>query len=239
MKLRTLFLLPIMAFIFPCCNGQDVSKINADDFQREISQIGVQIVDCRTPEEYSAKHIAHSKNINFTDLATFKSSLDKLDKTKPVYLYALSGDGSASAADYAVKAGFKQVYYLEGGITAWIDKGKPVVTANNMPVGGGMTFDDYLLRIKNTDKLVLVDFSAVWCGPCKMLKPAVEKVVDENSSKVELLPIDIDKYTSVANAMHVTAIPLLVLYKNGKEVWRNLGLTDEETITDAIRKFSK
>lgn len=228
-----------MAFIFPSCNGQDVSKINADDFQRGISQIGVQIVDCRTPEEYSAKHIAHSKNINFTDLATFKGELNKLDKSKPIYLYALSGAGGASAADYAVKNGFKQVYYLEGGITAWIDKDKPVVTQNNMPVGGGMTFDDYLLRVKNTDKLVLVDFSAVWCGPCKMLKPAVEKVVNDNSSKVELLPIDIDKYSSVASAMHITAIPVLILYRNGKEVWRNLGITDEETITDEVVKFSK
>ena len=112
-------------------------------------------------------------------------------------------------------------------------------TSHSIPAAGGMTFEDYLYHVKNTEKLVLVDFSAVWCGPCKMLRPSVDKVVSDYSSKVELFAVDIDKNSAVANTMHITAIPLLVLYRNGKEVWRNLGLTDEETISDAIKKFSK
>ncbi len=108
-----------------------------------------------------------------------------------------------------------------------------------IPEAGGMSFDQYLAQIKKSNKLVLVDFSAVWCGPCRMLKPEVDRVVEQNKDKVELFAVDVDKNPGVANTMHIQSIPLLVLYKQGKEVWRSLGLIEGGVIEDAIRKHSK
>ncbi len=85
---------------------------------------------------------------------------------------------------------------------------------------------------------MLVDFSAVWCGPCKIVKPTVHKIEKENAKLVELFEVDVDKNPLVSKTMNITGIPLLILYKSGKEVWRNMGVTDEATILEQIKKFS-
>jgi thioredoxin 1 len=117
---------------------------------------------------------------------------------------------------------------------------KPVVAATGeIPQSSGLSFDEYLSKIKASDKLVLVDFNAVWCGPCKIVKPVVGKVVKDNTGKLELLDIDVDKNPIVANNMKVQGIPLLILYKGGKEVWRNMGLIDEADLSHEVKKFLK
>ncbi len=112
-----------------------------------------------------------------------------------------------------------------------------MVSESGLEPESGMTFDDYLAHIKKSSKLVLVDFNAVWCGPCKILKPRVESQVKKNNSIVELFDIDCDKNPAVSNAMNVKGIPLLILYKQGKEVWRNMGLVDEKEIVDKLKEF--
>ena len=103
----------------------------------------------------------------------------------------------------------------------------------------GMSFDDYLNHIKSNTKLVLVDFNATWCGPCKLLKPVVDSQIKKNADKVDLFDIDVDQNPVVATAMNIKGIPLLLLYKDGKEVWRNTGLIDEEDLADKINQFAK
>jgi len=111
------------------------------------------------------------------------------------------------------------------------------ISCNAQTSAAGLNMDDYLARIKNPAKLVLVDFNAVWCGPCKQLKPAITRLAKKNSEKLEVLEIDVDKNPKVATAMNINGIPLLILYKNGKEVWRNLGLIDEGELTDKVKQF--
>ncbi len=103
----------------------------------------------------------------------------------------------------------------------------------------GLSFDDYLARIKNPDKLVLIDFNAVWCGPCKTLKPIVTRIARKNEAKLELIEIDVDKNPKVASTMNISGIPLLILYKQGKEVWRNMGLLDENELASKLNPFLK
>ena len=154
----------------------------------------------------------------------------------------MAGGRSKKAGNIAAENGFKEVYNLEFGINSWLSENKAVVNGEGVAVQSnniGISFDDYLNHLKASDKLVLVDFNAVWCGPCKTLKPIVQKVVKKNSAKVELFDIDVDKNATVANTMNVRSIPLLILYKQGKEVWRNLGLVEESLITQKIELFSK
>ncbi len=221
--------------MFTACNtsGQKNSNISVDEFQKRIAETDVQLVDVRTSEEFAQKHIANAKNINISG-NSFEKELGALDKSKPLYVYCLSGGRSGKAADWAQKNGFKEVYNLDGGVLAWMNSGKPVVQSVEAAVKE-MSQNDYLAAI-NKEKLVLVDFNAVWCGPCKVLKPRVKKVVKEKSEQVELLDIDVDKNPAVSNYMNVQSIPLLILYKQGKEVWRKLGVAEENEMKQAIER---
>lgn len=80
----------------------------------------------------------------------------------------------------------------------------------------------------------LVDFYADWCGPCRMLTPVLEEVAKTMRGKATIAKIDIDKAQRTASSFQVTSIPTLVLFKNGKEVGRLVGLRDKETIEDFI-----
>lgn len=232
----------ILLFVvyFSSCTGQTpaLKNLNAEEFEKGIARENIQIIDVRTPQEYNDKHIRSSKNININD-ANFEKEFLKLDKSKPVYVYCLAGSRSTRAGEFAAKNGFNEVYNLEGGMNAWMGSKKPIESSAGHTPGSGMSFDDYLNHLKSRDKLVLVDFNAVWCGPCKILKPIVNKAIKKNSEKAELFEIDVDKNPNISATMHITGIPLLVLYKQGKEVWRTMGLTDEETINSKLQEFAK
>jgi len=223
-------------FFYSCSNGQGNQKIDANQFEKKLADSKEAILlDVRTPEEYTERHIDKALNIDYKG-ADFENKVALLDKTKPVFVYCLSGGRSSGAVDILSKKGFKTVYNLEGGILAWKAANKPVVESGT--TASGLSMDEYF-RAVNKSKLVLVDFNAVWCGPCKILKPIVEKVEKKHSDKVELLAIDVDKNNTLADAMHISSIPLLILYKNGKEAWRQLGLIEEKELEELILEKSK
>lgn len=81
--------------------------------------------------------------------------------------------------------------------------------------------------------IVLVDFYADWCGPCRMLAPVVEELAQEMSGKVTIAKVDTDQSVNVATKYEVTSIPTIILFKNGEIVKRVVGLKD----LDALRKM--
>lgn len=102
----------------------------------------------------------------------------------------------------------------------------------------GMSMEEYQARIKS-DKLILVDFSATWCGPCHAIQPILDRIGRRDKSKVSIIGIDVDQNPLLSTNMSIRAIPLLVLYRDGKEVWRSIGLVDRRTIEAAIDANSK
>ncbi len=82
--------------------------------------------------------------------------------------------------------------------------------------------------------LILVEFYADWCGPCRMLNPVLEKVAQELRGKATISKLDIDKAQKTASSFQVTSIPTLILFKEGKEIGRLVGLRDESTIKDFV-----
>jgi len=98
---------------------------------------------------------------------------------------------------------------------------------------GDETFENEIAK-----GLVLVDFYADWCGPCKMLSPIIEEVAGQLSFKASFIKVDVDKAQANASKYGVTSIPTLILFKDGKEVERVVGLQDEEALKHLIEKHS-
>ena len=79
---------------------------------------------------------------------------------------------------------------------------------------------------------ILVDFNATWCGPCRMLKPILEEVSEEISTKI--LSVDVDKNENLAREYHISSIPCLILFNNGKEEKRSIGLISKNELKEFI-----
>ena len=82
--------------------------------------------------------------------------------------------------------------------------------------------------------LVLVDFFAEWCGPCKMLSPVLEELAEEMKESVTIAKVDIDEAQEIAMQMQVTSVPTIILFKEGVEVQRLVGLKDKGTLKQLI-----
>lgn len=93
-------------------------------------------------------------------------------------------------------------------------------------------------EIINQDKPVLVDFFAEWCGPCKMMSPILKEVKEVLADKVSIIKIDVDKNQPLSTKYQVRGVPTLILYKSGKQVWRQSGLVQKNELVSIINKFS-
>lgn len=97
-----------------------------------------------------------------------------------------------------------------------------------------MTFNEII----QSDKPVLVDFFAVWCGPCKMMAPILKDVKDVLADAATIIKVDVDKNPQAANDYQVQGVPTLILFKNGKPLWRQSGVVPKKTLIDVIKKFA-
>lgn len=208
-------------------------SLGATEFSKKLQiEANAQLLDVRTEGEFAEKKLANALNLDYNNLE-FRTLASKFDKQKPTFVYCLSGARSKSAAAILSEMGFEKVYNLEGGILAWQHAGLPLAKAEKS-VEKGMTMVDYEAKIKS-DKYVLVDFNAVWCAPCKKIKPILTEVAEEQKAKLDFLEIDIDENPEVAETLDIQAIPQIYLYKNGKMIWEHKGLLKKEDILNAIK----
>lgn len=95
-----------------------------------------------------------------------------------------------------------------------------------------MTFQEII----NQDKLVLVDFFATWCGPCQMMSPILDEVKSNLQDSASIIKIDVDKNQQVAAEYQVRGVPTLILFKNGKQLWRQSGVVSSNQLTQIIKQ---
>lgn len=93
-------------------------------------------------------------------------------------------------------------------------------------------------EILKSEKLVIVDLFATWCGPCKALAPKLEELSKENSNKVDIVKMDVDKNQETPSANNVRGVPTLLFYKKGNLVAQIAGNQAKETIQELIDKHS-
>ena len=94
----------------------------------------------------------------------------------------------------------------------------------------GNNFENEVL---NSNKVVLADFNAQWCGPCKMLKPIIDSIAEERKD-IKVVSIDIDEEDELAEKYEVFSIPCVVVFKNGEEVRRSVGFKQKQEILNLI-----
>lgn len=230
--MKKLIALTFITLIFTSCtNGltQDgKTTLSVTEFARKLTELPTApILDVRTPDEYSKGHLTHALNYDWNG-TEFEKQLASLDKTKPVFVYCLSGGRSSAAASKMRSSGFTQVYEMDGGMMKWRAANLPETTQKTV-ASSGMTKQQFDALLA-TDKLVLIDFYADWCAPCKKMKPYLEEISHEMADNVVVIRINADDNQALCKALNVDALPVLQLYKNKTLSWKNEGFIDKAAV---------
>ncbi len=236
MKKTFVFLSLLVTLVINSCSGSSEPGQTANynlvavGFAEKINELSsAPVIDVRTAGEFADGHLLKAKNIDWEG-SNFEGGINELNKENPVFVYCLSGARSHSAAERMRSLGFKTVYELSGGIMKWRAANLPEENPNNT----GMTTDEFN-QLLNTDKKVLIDFYADWCGPCKKMAPYLEAMKTEMANSVVIIRINADKNQSLAKSLKVDALPALFLYKNKQSTWKHTGFIEKEELVKSIQ----
>lgn len=92
-------------------------------------------------------------------------------------------------------------------------------------------------EVINSNKPVLVDFSAEWCGPCKMMAPILKEAKDKLGDKATIIKVDVDRNREAAEHFQIQGVPTLILFKNGQVKWRQSGVVPANTLIEIINQY--
>ena len=211
--------------------SQQPASLSTQDFAKAVQSGKVQVLDVRTADEYKSGHLDKAMQANWLDGKEFNDRTSHLDRNIPVYIYCLSGGRSGAAAE-ALRAKGYMVTNMDGGINAWKRNKKPLVgiDANIKQTSASA----YQGQIRST-QIVLVDFGAEWCPPCKKMEPVLNQFMKENANKLTLVKMDGGVETELMKTLKVDALPTFILYKNGKEIKRKQGIMSKEELTSWLK----
>jgi rhodanese-related sulfurtransferase len=222
MGLKSILLAGVAACVIlsSCNTTASHSNLSITEFEKVIAQNDIQVLDVRTPAEYQSGHLANALLADWNNQDEFKTRALSLDKNKPVYTYCLSGGRSNAATGWLNDNGYK-AFNLSGGIIAWKNAGK---TLEESIAVQQISMAELMTQMP-ADKTVLVDFSAVWCPPCKLMAPIVDSLAGIPGAPFTVVKIDGGQQAEICKELKVDQFPTFIVYKNGKESWRRQGVT--------------
>jgi len=216
-----------------CTTGQVKGALTASEFANKLKEQPTSLlIDVRTAGEFSRGHISNAINLDWYG-NDFDEKIKSHDKAKPVFVYCLSGSRSAEAVNHLQAIGFKEVYDLKGGLLKWNGAGLPITTGQSKE-HSGMSLQDFNALIVN-DKIVLIDFYADWCGPCKKMEPYLKEISKDMADRVELIRINTDENQQLINQLGIDAIPVLHVYKKKQLTWNNTGYIGKEEVLKQLQ----
>ena len=92
-------------------------------------------------------------------------------------------------------------------------------------------------ELVQTENLVLVDFSAEWCGPCQTLAPILKEVKTDLGESVKIVKVDVDRNQALATHFSIRSVPTMILFRNGKEVWKQSGVMTKNELVQTINSY--
>ncbi|MDB4161066.1 thioredoxin domain-containing protein [Bacteroidia bacterium] len=225
----------IVITLIAACGASKIetASLDAKTFAEKMVNMEYTLVDVRSPEEFATNHLENASNINVNG-SDFAQKAALLDKSKDVLVYCKSGGRSAKAAVQLKEMGYK-VYDLKGGILRWKAEGYKII-ADTKKTNSGYTLARYNEAV-SSGKVVLVDFYAPWCGPCKAMAPHIETMKKKYGDEVLVLKVDTDKSIEVSGHFQINAIPLIKIYKDGTEVYDKTGYHSEEELAALLSKY--
>lgn len=203
--------------------------VDAAKYSQAIATPGAQILDVRTAGEFQSGHIANALQANWLDEKEFKNRTQHLDKTKTIFIYCQSGGRSASAQEALMQAGY-QVVNLEGGMSNWKMQQMPVEGSGNAVE---MRVADFQKLIQS-NAYVLVDVGATWCPPCRKMQPVMDALKQTPPKPFYFLSVDGGQDIEVMKSIQASELPTFILFKNGKEVWRKVGVAPQADFEKAF-----
>jgi thioredoxin len=212
---------------------QGLQALTPDEFNKRL-QIDTILIDVRNAEEFRVNHIERAINLPVSN-DSFRALLNRYDTNAHVLFYSNSGLRSKQAAQSAIDVGFDRVYHLSGGLEAWKANRLPYFEDLSQRQKERYSNDEYN-RIVASEKLVLVDFYADWCGPCKMMDPHLKKLKQQYSEdELKIVKIDVDKNRPLSTRFDIRSIPLTKVYKNGMEVENRIGYMPPEQVDSILQ----
>lgn len=221
--MKSILVMVSLSLLVISCQAQNIqTTLPVNEFEKAISSNNnVQVLDVRTAAEYNSGHLKKALQADWYNRRQFTDRTSNMDKSKPVYVYCQTGVRSAAAVKLLKHNGFTNVYDLKGGLLSWKLADKPVEGAIKVKQ---ITLSEYNTQVNST-KPVLVDFGAEWCPPCRKMEPVIAQLKNEAANKYIVVKIDAATQTEIMKQIKVDALPVFIIYKNGKEVWRKQGIT--------------
>lgn len=234
---RPLAVVLFLATLLTSCFAQEKSRdLQATVFQEKIAQKDeVLLLDVRTMKELEKGMIPGASHIDFYN-KDFKQLIGSIDKDKQVYLYCASGGRSSEAANILRSMGYQNVYNLEGGFIAWKLAGLPTTTPQQNATSPEAMSEEAFNGMVKTNPLVLIDFYAPWCAPCKVMKPALDSMSSAMKDSVMILTLNADDNLHLMKALQFNTIPYLMLYKQGKPIEKQSGFASRREMEELIRR---
>lgn len=211
------FILILLFGMYGISSGFAQEKMKARDFKKLLDNTpNALLLDVRTQKEIDRSYLPGAVYLDFYD-STFSTMLDRLDTTRPVFVYCAIGVRSADAATMLAQRGFRQVYDLKGGIINWKLAGLDVKKGKDFDPITGMPKKEFEAMI-DPGKVTFVDFYAPWCAPCKRMVPALDSMRTQMGNRVKILTINADDNLSLMKAYKFNTLPYIMVFKNGKRV---------------------
>jgi thioredoxin len=237
MKTKIVVIIAFLSALLLETRAQTVQDVDAVKFKELTTQKDMLILDVRTEGEYTRGHIKGSTLIDLSSPSA-ADRLNLLQKNKTVLIYCLSGSRSTVVAQYMQKQGFSKIYNLTYGLMDWNRQGFPLEQSNQVMASSGTSYTEQTFNKLLTDnKLVLVDFHAVWCAPCKAMNPVIDKISTDFKGKARVEKVDVELNKAITAAWQVQSVPGFVLFKAGKKVWSHTGTISYEDLSGIIKKF--
>ena len=226
----------IFFYIFISVFVQAQERLSSKEFRKKLgNSTDALLLDVRTPEETAKGYLKGAVFMDFYD-SSFKEQVSTIDREKPVFVYCAIGGRSWDVAKIMQEMGFKNVYDLKGGIIVWKIKNYDYIKLKNDSARQGMNKVEFEKMIVNRP-LTFVDFYAPWCGPCKIMVPALDAIEKEMKDSVLMIKINADENLQLMKDYGLKALPYVMVLQGTKVLFRHEGFMSAEDMKKTIRKY--